>query len=175
MGLYGAAIKNNAANQIYAGIAHDTEVTLLYSEIDPLLHAAVANGTYGTASYPSTINYMPKYFLVNGTPYSTTTAPLAAGNAGGTTLIRFLNAALQSHVPMLQGQYMNLVAEDGNVYPYAHKQYSVLLAPGKTKDAIFTPTSAGNFAITDRRLSLTNGITSNAGMISFLQVGAALP
>gem|GEM_PF-3160285 len=36
---------------------------------------------------------------------------------GGTTLIRFLNGGLMSHVPVLQGPYMRVVAEDGNPTP----------------------------------------------------------
>ena len=69
MGLYGAVTHDAAPAQAYAGISYDSEVSLLYSEIDPALHAAVAGGTYGMASYPSTVNYAPKYFLVNGAPF----------------------------------------------------------------------------------------------------------
>jgi FtsP/CotA-like multicopper oxidase with cupredoxin domain len=72
MGLYGAATKNvaNAAaatatdpaipGQAYTGTgyAFDNEATLLYSEIDPALHAAVANDDYGPGKgTTSTIDY----------------------------------------------------------------------------------------------------------------------
>ena len=34
------------------------------------LCAAVAGGTYGTPAYPSTMEYEPRYFLVNGAPWA---------------------------------------------------------------------------------------------------------
>jgi FtsP/CotA-like multicopper oxidase with cupredoxin domain len=86
MGLYGVLrVLPAAAGRAYpdASSAFDSETTLLFSEIDPVLHAAIAAGRYGAApdappaSPPallptgwrtSTIAYHPKYFLVNGTP-----------------------------------------------------------------------------------------------------------
>jgi FtsP/CotA-like multicopper oxidase with cupredoxin domain len=62
MGLYGAATKDFAAGFAYPGVAYDQQVTLLYSEIDPALHDAVAGPTptYGTPAGPtSTLNYVP--------------------------------------------------------------------------------------------------------------------
>jgi hypothetical protein len=170
MGLYGAVTHDAAAGEAYPGLAYDSEVTLLYSEIDPALHNAVLNGSYGTAAYPSTINYAPKYFLVNGAPFeSGVTPPVSAGSAGQRTLIRFLNAGLEDHAMVLQGQHMTLMAEDGNVYPWPRNQYSVLLAAGKTKDAIFTPAVNGTDPVTypvyDRRL--------RSGMFTNLTVAAA--
>jgi hypothetical protein len=175
MGLYGAVTKDAdvVGQEAYPGVAYDNEVVLFYSEIDPALHAAVAGGTYGTAAYPSTLRYDPKYFLVNGEPYdpnvtgSQTTGGVAVGEA---LLIRFLNAGLRTHVPTLNDPYMSVVAEDGNAYPFARTQYSVRLAAGKTMDAILTPTDVGRYAIYDHMLDLTNVGISPGGMISFLKV-----
>ena len=179
MGLYGGMTKNAAAGQAYPGVGYDREVVLLYSEIDPALHAAVANGSYGTAAYPSTIDYKPRYFLVNGEPYDANSPPLplSAGASGQKTLIRFLNAGLQTHVPVLQGLDMSLVAEDGHPYPYVKTQYSAMLPAAKTLDAILSPASGqdGRYPIYDRRLNLTNGIQPGGGMLAYLTVGAAAP
>jgi hypothetical protein len=169
MGLYGAVTHDDAAaGQAYAGVPYDNEVTLLYSEIDPALHAAVAGNDYGPGKgTTSTVNYAPRYFLVNGEPFEPGDAALSAGAAGESTLIRFLNAGLEDHALVLQGQHMNLVAEDGNAYPYVRNQYSVFMAAGKTKDAIFKPAADGTYSIYDRRL--------RSGMLTNLSVAAAVP
>jgi hypothetical protein len=167
MGLYGALTHDAAPGVAYAGLPYDNAVTLLYSEIDPALHSAVSGGTYGTPSYPSTINYHPRYTLVNGMPHVAGDLPLPAGTAGGRTLLRLLNAGLEGHSLVLQGQHMRMVAEDGNPYPFAREQYSAFLAAGKSKDAIFIPAANGEYAIADRRL--------RPGMMSTLAVSAATP
>jgi FtsP/CotA-like multicopper oxidase with cupredoxin domain len=113
MGLYGAVTKDHAAGQAYPGVAYAKQVTLLYSEIDPALHAAVGGPTptYGTVSGPtSTLGYAPKYFLVNGKPFSAGDPAIATIDTGNTTLLRFLNAGLQTHVPVVNGPYMRMIA-----------------------------------------------------------------
>ncbi len=179
MGLYGAVTGNVAydevtgAGEIYPGVTYGHEMVMLYSEIDPALHAAVAGGTYGTAAYPSTINYQPKYFLVNGVPYSAGAPNINGGAAGQRTLIRFLNAGLDHHAPILLGGYMSVVAEYGNPYPYAREQYSLLLSAQQTRDAVIEPGAAGTLALYDRRLRLTNNTAAGpGGLMSFLDVGA---
>ena len=43
---------------------------MLFSEVDPMLHNAVATGNYGPGqAVTSTMDYDPKYFLLNGEPY----------------------------------------------------------------------------------------------------------
>ncbi len=177
MGLYGALTKDGAAGEAYAGIAYDNEVTLYYSEIDPALHTAVATDNYGPGKgTTSTINYVPKYFLVNGEPYTDkASATIAAGNVGERTLLRMFNMGLQTHTPVLQGLRMQIIAEDGKPYSYARDQYSAMLAAGKTKDAIITPEAVGTFAVSDRMLNLTNSLASPGGMLSFLSIGAGVP
>ena len=128
--------------QAYPGVAYeyDNQATLLYSEIDPDLHAAVATGKYGVpcpAATPdcgnptSTINYAPKYFLVNGQPFPSGTPVIAPAGNPGTTLLRLLNAGLTTHVPMIQGTHWTVVAEDGKPYPYRPTQYTALLPAGE--------------------------------------------
>ncbi|TAN39649.1 MAG: hypothetical protein EPN25_10755 [Nitrospirae bacterium] len=171
MGLYGSMTRDAAAGQAYdSATTYNSEVVLLFSEIDPALHTAVAGGTYGTASYPSTYNYEPKYFLINGAPYSASSVPLTAGTVGSRTLLRILNAGLKPRVPVINGLYLSVIAEDGNKYLYPKEQYSVLLAAGKTMDALMVPATPGNYAIYDRRLALTNAAVSGGGMLAVLHV-----
>ncbi len=177
MGLYGAMTHDALPGQAYAGVAYHNAVTLVFSEVDPRLHAAVAAGRYGTpvpdplppgltaADYPSsTIDYAPQYFLINGEDLSAPGLAQAAGSAGQATLLRLLNAGLQSRSPMLQGHYMRLVAEDGNPYPHPREQYATLLPALKTVDAVFTA-PADTYPIYDRRLA--------DGMRAFLTVAPA--
>lgn len=176
MGLYGAVTKDFAAGQAYGpSTAYASEALLLFSEIDPVLHGHVAAGTYGQApptGITSTMTYEPKYFLINGAPFSATSTPLPAGNVGSNVLLRFLNAGLKLHVPVIQGTYLSIVSEDGNTYPFAKRQYSLLLPAGKTADAIFTPATYGTYALYDRRLALTNGAATGGGLLVNLGVGA---
>jgi FtsP/CotA-like multicopper oxidase with cupredoxin domain len=186
MGLYGA-LKHDAANLNAYGVAstaYTNEVTLLFSEIDPTLHAAidtaVTGGDWGTADFPSTIDFLPKYFLINGQAFTTSGSPplstftIPAGNVGAKTLIRFLNAGLKDYVPLLQGLYMTILAEDGNLLPFSKSQYSLPLPAGKTMDAVITPTVAGKFPIYDRRLHLTNAQFPSGGMLRYLEIAAPL-
>ena len=148
MGLYGALTLGT-----YPGTSGD--VTLLYSEIDPLLHDPPAAAT--------PLGYKPRHFLVNG---SAAQPPLPAGDTNQPKVLRFLNAGLDYHVPTLNGGYMSLVAEDGNPYPFAKEQYSANLAAGKTIDALWQPATAGDHAIYDRRgngMVATLTVTAGSG------------
>ncbi len=203
MGLYGAATKDEVAEDIatgtsaeaYPGVPYDNEVVLFYSDIDPAHNAAVAAGdlTY------TPINYHAKWFLINGEPYEAgVTSDIPAGlasvpgaNSRSDTLIRFLSTASETHVPVLQGPRMSIHAEDGLQYNYQdgdtfvamapRSQYSAMLPPLKTKDAIFAPTSAGRYAVYDGNGYMTNPSDIDnfavgdtvGGMLRFLTVGDA--
>lgn len=158
MGLYGALTVGD-----YSGI--ENEIILLYSEIDPALHAP--------ASPATPMTYKPRYFLINGKTYAPGQAvpSIQAGITGQKTLIRFVNAGLMSHVPVLQGPYMKVIAEDGNMYPYPREQYSLLLPPGKTKDVVWmTPEKPGKYTIHDRSLWLSSNGAAGGGMLAHLTV-----
>jgi FtsP/CotA-like multicopper oxidase with cupredoxin domain len=180
MGLYGGVKKDFAAGQIYSGVPFSNEVTLLYSEIDTDLHAAVAGGTYDPA-VNSTLNYRPRFFLVNGKPFQAGDPALASLPAGQTTVLRFLNAGLQTRVPVISGVTMRLIAEDGNPYPWPanpREQYSVLLPAAKTIDAIIVPQvaaggSSARYAVYDRRMGLSNNGAANGGMLAFIDVNGS--
>lgn len=157
--------------QAYDGTFYDDEVVLLFSEIDPALHKAVADGNYG-ADKPitSTIDYNPRYFLMNGQPFTSAMSPIAAGQINKRILVRFLNIGLEVHTPVIQNAYMNILAEDGHKYKYSKQQYSIIMPPAKTKDAMLTVENAGMYPIYDRRLALTNNKTSGGGMMRFLEI-----
>ena len=197
MGLYGAVTKNFAdaggtPAEAYDGDSYDAELTLLFSEIDPAQHAAIAAGTFGTAGAPATpcmdnnnpsaprfipmtsaLCYKPKYYLINGKPFQASDPALATLPVGQDTLLRLLNAGLKSYVPTVQGTHMKMIAEDGNRYRYRDAgvdyprdqyQYSTLLASLKTTDAIITPTTLDGTVIYDRRLHLVNNLAQDGGM-----------
>lgn len=182
MGLYGMAKKDAAVGQAYPGIAFDSEIAVLYSEIDSDLHKAVASGNYGPGTpMTSTIDYNPEYFLVNGIPYSAAAIPLNVDAVNGgvvvnntdTVLIRFLNAGLMSHNPIINGYNVSVIAEDGYAYNNAHSQYSVDLPAGKTKDTLLFDPSTGNIPIYDMAMHLANGSGSPGGLLAYLNVSSA--
>lgn len=202
MGLYGAVTKDEVAEDIVTGtsaeaypdVPYDNEVILFYSDIDPAHNAAVAalDSTY------TPIKYNAKWFLINGEPYEAGMADIPAGlasvpgtNTRSDTLIRFLSAASETHVPVLQGLRMTIHAEDGNPYTWQNgdtvggtaprTQYSALLPPLKTKDAIIQPTSEGRYAVYDGNGYMTNPSNIDdfavgdtvGGMLRFLAVSDA--
>ena len=216
MGLYGPLIVYPSAGQVFgapgsvyaapatpggaarAPTPYNTEAVLLFSEIDPALHDAIATGHYGPnppllnppANWmTSTVNYAPRYFLINGNPYSANSPTIPAGNFGQTVLLRFLNAGLATKVPALQDTfniiqtppanmpYMTVLAEDGYPVPWLKQQYSLLLPAGKTMDAVISTTSSAgligaNIALYDRRLNLTNSSLTSGGQLTYLNVGS---
>ncbi|MFZ5998022.1 MAG: Ig-like domain-containing protein [Nitrospirota bacterium] len=187
MGLYGALKQDAAAgvppvlgyayqtgNPAVPVVPYSTEVILVYSEIDPVLHAHIAAGTYGTpppTGITSTMYYEPKYFLINGQPFSGTITPLTGGETGKPTLVRLLNAGLETHVPIINGLSTTVYAEDGNLLRYPKELYALSLPAGKTMDVVFSPMNPGTYAVYDRALGLANG-----GMLTHLQiVGNPMP
>ena len=188
MGLYGSVAVQPAAGQVYAGVPYTKEVVVVLSEVNPALAAAIAANDYGPGlGMTSPINYKPQYFLVNGAPYApgstiSTDTLGATLNATDVVLVRFLNAGLRMHSmalfppsapPGVPTTYFSIVAEDGKPYQYARQGYSVFLPAGKTADALWTPPAAGNYAVQDRTLHLTNGAAVGDGGLQFvLAIGA---
>ena len=198
MGLYGAAIQDSATGEAYPAIGaspavtYDNEVVLFYSEIDPDMNNAIAGGTHETSIF-----YHPRWFLVNGEPYVAGMADITTGTggaplvAGKNVLLRLFSAAGETHVPVLQGMHMTLHAEDGLQYNYQdganvvaaapREQYSAMLPPLKTKDAIVQAPAAGRYAVYDGNGYMTNPTDPEdfavgddvGGMLRFLAFGAA--
>ncbi len=164
MGLYGPLAVGS-----YPAVT--AEVTLLFSEIDPALHVPVPP----VAATP--LNYKPKYYLINGQSYAPGSPPpqVSTGANPATLLVRFINAGLMSHTPVLQGPYMRVMAEDGNLYPYPRRQYAVMLAAGKTMDALWEPGKSGTYAVYDRSMGLSSNGAVGGGMLAHLAVNVAQP
>lgn len=142
MGLYGAVTKNQAEGEAYSGAAFDQETIVFFSEIDPVIHQAVADGDYGPGlTVTSTIDYQPMYFLINGDEVGKVFAGIEAPaeiEAGTTILLRFINAGLTTKAPFILGGHMTVLAEDGFVKPYPESRFAFDLPALKTKDALFT-------------------------------------
>lgn len=179
MGLHGALVRNDSdtAKTAYAGVGYDTQALLVFGEIDPDLHAAVAANTYGTATGPtSTIGFAPRYFLINGEPYTAATPHDIAANNGRDLLLRLVNAGIENHAPQLLGGHYRVIAEDGVALPVAqrHLQYNSLLPAGKTLDVVLN-TANGVYPLFDRRLRLTNDTATGGGMLARISVTGVAP
>ncbi len=194
MGLAGMITKDFAVGEAYPGVTYNDDVTLFYSDIDPAFNAAVDSGTLQTA-----VDRHPSWFLVNGEPYHTGIGDITSGTNGAlssssNTLLRFASTASDTHVVVMQGMDMTIHAEDGNPYtwqslgvsdpgagtPAPRKQYSVMMTPAKTKDAIIVAPASGRYAVYDGDGYMTNpsdpanetvGDTLG-GMLRFLAFGA---
>jgi hypothetical protein len=207
MGLHGAITKDAAAGEVYPGVAYDQEQVLFYSEIDPDLNAAIAAGSLETAIHYHArwflINGEPYSEactddgggndVASGYPCANMaqTGDLPVITAKSPTLLRFFSATGETHVPTLQGMHMTIHAEDGVQYTYQNgdvvagtaprEQYSIMMPPLKTKDAIIEPQLAGRYAIYDGNGYMTNPTDPEdfdhgdpiGGMLRFLEVSDA--
>lgn len=188
MGIYGAVIVRPAnPAQAYPPTTTNpittfvNEVVLLYSAIDPFLHHAVEDNTYGTAAFSSSIDYEAKYFLLNGKPYQNQADPLVPhhtpvpiGAPGGVTLLRFLNASSIGLAPSFLGTYVTLIGEDGNLLPYPRGHHTLTLPAGKTLDVLLVPAApARNIPLIDRRVNVTNNGVYPGGLLTLLNVTGA--
>jgi FtsP/CotA-like multicopper oxidase with cupredoxin domain len=187
MGLYGALTKDAGVGQVAysqgaTNVGYSNQATLVYSEVDPALHTAVASGTYGGSGPHSTLGYRPAFFLINGKPYPDASLdPFATVPAGQALLLRLLNAGLKTHVPTLHGQYWRVIAEDGNPVPYLgnpRQQYTAFLPAGKTVDVLVrpdnpSPTATLRYAIFDSRHFDTNNGAAGGGMLAKFEVAPA--
>ena len=192
MGL-SALVKEDAApvsvgsRRLYAAPGSDTnanfdvDVGVLLSEVDPAQHALIA-GTLGTAGNQaqwkaggnSTLNYAPRFFLVNGRVFegsnlTATDIGISAPN-GSRVVLRLANAGLQSRTLMLTDGTWQLLTEDGNRYAAPREQATLLLPAGKTSDAAIAaagPATVGEMryagAMFDRRAGTDNGDGSALG------------
>ena len=176
MGLYAAVKKDHAPGQAYPGVAYSRDLFMVYSEVDPVMHAAISGGTYGPgATVTSSLQREPRYFLINGMAFDPAAPggldPIAFVDGLDKVLIRFINAGYTLHVPELTNAYVTLVAEDGYPRAYPTQQYSLEMPAGKIYDVILNPASAGRYAIYDAALHLTNnGAADPGGMLAYYGV-----
>lgn len=179
MGLYGALTKVVSPKRAYPGAPrHEAEATILFSEIDPVVHDAVASGNYGpTGTLKSTIESYPQYFLINGKAYAAATATpisLTAFNSaapGTLGLLRLINAGINYHTPVFGNYHLDFRAEDSHPYAFPRVQGTMMMAPLKTLDAYWTVDNKGTIPIFDRSLGLANGPAASGGMLAYIEVG----
>jgi hypothetical protein len=137
-----AAPAGATAGTAYPGVSYNSDIDLLFSEIDPVQNNAVSAavntagfsetmvwsgqpGGCGNPSsstyqqcYPPAVNYSPLYYLINGVGFNKTNASaslFAASNSGasGTVLARLVNAGLRMHVPSIVGAHTGASAVPG--------------------------------------------------------------
>ncbi|MCG7988677.1 MAG: Ig-like domain-containing protein [Candidatus Thiodiazotropha weberae] len=148
-------------------VTYANELILFYHDVDTDFNANVVAGTLDTA-----IHRHPGWYMINGQSYQTSFPDILYGEDGvtplttaGPTLLRFVSAASEKHVPVLQGLYGTIHAEDGIPYTYEdgtgihtapRQQYSIGLPPLKTKDVIVQPTFGGTYAVYDGNGNMTN-------------------
>ncbi len=153
-----------------------------------LLADGVTSNPNYRACYPPTVNYDPRYYLINGvsldrTILANSTFATTPAVATGTVLVRFVNAGLRMHVPSIVGASTGagpssgfaLIAEDGNVLPGTPRiQSEVFLAAGKTYDVLINAPAAGAPALPvfDRELSLSTNNHRDGGMVAYIGVNA---
>ena len=200
----------------YTNVPYDADLPLLLSEIDPVQNAAVAaavatpnfsetavwsgqagscgdpkSPTFGTC-YPPAVNYDPRYYMINGVAFDRTNQnrssfPVSTTPSTGRILVRYVNAGLRAHVPVIVGAQTGnagssgvaLIAEDGNVLPGTPKvQSATFLAAGKAYDVMMNAPASGALALPvfDRQLSLSTNNQRDGGMQAYIAVnGGALP
>ena len=138
MGLYGILVVTTPGIAYPAvgttpAVTYGADIPLLFSEIDPVQNAAVANavtlpgfsetavwsgqpggcGNPATTNsgncYPPAVNYSPRYYLINGAAFDKTNpnaslfAASPATGVTGSVLVRMVNAGLRMHVPSIVG------------------------------------------------------------------------
>ena len=190
MGLFGALVVDTPTTTVVcaagqpayddADSCYTHDKVLLFSEIDPVQNEAVSAAGGAVGSYPSTINYSPTYLLVNG-EVSPDLNDIGDGTGAvpeaTSILLRLLNAGSRTHTPAIVGLDMQLVAEDGNLYPGLPVMGSQALLPaGKTVDAIVSaPAENVTFALYDRTPDFTNAALPEGGMIANINANAGSP
>jgi VCBS repeat-containing protein len=201
MGLFGmakqdATVVGATGRQLFAGAnaGFDVDVPVVLSEIDPEQHILIA-GTLGGADPTtwksgknSTLNYVPKFFLINGKMFDSANpnaSDLVVANAGNgaRVALRIANAGLQSRSLMLNSGTWKLLTEDGYPYRAAREQATALVPAGKTTDAMLISSAPSDgsvgrsLAIFDRRGGTDNADGSALGgqVARLAQSGPAVP
>jgi hypothetical protein len=165
--LYGAIIVRPAtAGQAYntAASAYDTEATLVLSEVDPAFNANPA--TYNT------VNYAPKYWLINGKAYPQTSNIPA--DAGDRVLLRYVNGGSIHDTMTMLGMHQRVIGRDAYPVTFPYDVVGETIPAGSTLDTIVTvppgAAAGAKFPLYNRQLHLTNAGAFPGGMLTFIEV-----
>lgn len=201
MGLFGmarqdATVVGSTGRQLFAGAnaGFDVDVPVVLSEIDPDQHLRIAatlgsvDPTTWKSGSNSTLNYVPKFFLINGKMFDSAdpnASDLLVANAGNgaRVVLRIANAGLQSRSLMLNSGTWKLLTEDGYPYRAPREQATALVPAGKTTDALLISSAPSDgsvgrsLAIFDRRGGTDNADGSALGgqVARLAQSGPAVP
>jgi FtsP/CotA-like multicopper oxidase with cupredoxin domain len=164
MGLYGTLIVRpaGAPGQAYgdASTAFDDEALVVVGEFDPALTNSATPWTFDLR------RYAPKWFLVNGMPYSGTASAITT-TSGNDLLLRYVNAGLQHHSIGALGLTQRVLAADGSELPAPRTMVAETLAPGQSADVLVTvPVTAEattTYAIYDASMLLNNSSANGIG------------
>jgi Bacterial Ig domain len=176
MGLYGLMSKDAAAGVVYPGVAYANQSRVLFSEVDPGMHASVAAGSFTG----STLDYDPKHFRTH--VYDAATQLPVQVDAGAVPqfigsaspyLIRMVNAGLQTRVPTLSEGTWALLGEDAQPYPYAREQYTAMLPAAKTMEAWLATARTAN--VFDRRMAFGDSANGVAGQLLQVSTTPVIP
>jgi FtsP/CotA-like multicopper oxidase with cupredoxin domain len=165
MGLFGALVVRPAtspATQAYghADSVFDREYLLLLSEMDPGIHAQVANGELN----PTTAGYFAVNWFINGRNAPDTMLPdgvawlptqpygaMVMMHPGERVLMRVINAGRDLHPFHTHGNNFTVIARDGRLLEsrpgagpdLGYSDFTLKAVPGATYDAIFEWTGKG--------------------------------
>jgi hypothetical protein len=183
MGLVGAIVVlpsgTGTAGTVYgtSATAYTDEGVLVMSDVDPALNAN-----------PSTFdmrNFSPRYHLFNGLAYPNT-QPIPVG-AGGTTLLRVVNAGIVQHAIGVLGSTETVVGVAARALSHPYTVAAENVSAGDTLDVLVTVPSAPGlkYAVLDPSFRLDNdGQASSAasgnivglgGQLTFLQASGTGP
>ncbi len=181
MGLYGALVVHplaSASQQVATGAgqaygadsAFSQDAVLVLGEIDPNLNKLTNPATFDMRKFA------PRYFLINGQAYPSTTDIAAAAN--GDVLLRYVNAGMLQHSMGVLGAQQEVIGLDGNPLTYPRTYVAETFGPGQTTDVLVRTTNAGStpakVAVYDAALGLHNSNAAGyGGMMTFIDVAAA--
>jgi len=138
------------------GPAFDRQYTLVLSEFDDRLNAAIeAGGGYDMR------NYEPNYFLVNGLSYPDTKSDgdtLVAMNVGEDVLIRFINAGCITNPQHFHGYHVKVAARNRTPVSDVIDKDTVLVNIGECVDVILPVVQAGAYPL---HTHYVPGVTAN--------------
>ncbi len=159
MGLAGPLVVMPAdgSNRLYSGgPAFDRQYTLVLSEFDDRLNAAVAaGGSYNMA------NYEPNYFFVNGLSFPDTKNDgdtLVAMNVGDDVAIRFINAGCITNPQHFHGYHVRVATRNRAPVTDVIDKDTVLVNLGECVDVILPVNQAGAFPL---HTHFVPGVTAN--------------
>ncbi len=159
MGLAGPLVVMPAdgSSRLYAGgPTFDRQYTLVLSEMDDRLNAAIQNGGgYDMAGYE------PNYYFVNGLSYPDTAADgdtLVAMNVGEDVAIRFINAGCISHPQHFHGYHVRVASRNRVPETAVIEKDTTQVERGMCTDVILPVTQPGAYPL---HTHYVPGVTAN--------------